>query len=117
MHIDLDESLLPWDLTLTIGKVTHVTKPVSLEDIGVLMAAMADKQQTTQGLLEAVGRLFVTKPAKIATWQPAVILGVAKAVCDYFAKQMAKNSQAIAATVDAAMASASETSGSSTPQS
>lgn len=126
MELDTDQivdSVLPWDLRIRIAGASYPTRPLLLADVAALQAAL---ESTKHGdLVDAVVSLLSPGGADAMTagsWRLEKVIAAVAGILGYWKRQVQKNSPAIVAKVQAAMAdpqaepqAASSTSGSSTP--
>jgi chromosome segregation and condensation protein ScpB len=112
MEIDIDSiigGLLEWDLKISINGLLKSTKPLTLGDLALLLEAMKNPQRAD--LIGAICRIFEGSETEIRKWvegwRMEKMLAVVTAVVKYFKDKSGKNSPAIAAQVEAAMAKAS----------
>lgn len=103
MNIDLSknlEAVAPWKLTLTWEGAEHRTRRPTIGLIGRIQTMGGMKLAEVQ---ELVKDIFVGR-VDFSNWAPEALFGALNSYMAYFNRESTKNSEAIAASVDAAMA-------------
>jgi hypothetical protein len=103
MNVDLSKNLnavAPWNLSITWDQAEYVTRRPSVGLIGRIQTMKGMKLPEMVGLVKEI----FTAPPELTEWPPEALFGALNAYMGYFNQESVKNSQAIAASVDAAMA-------------
>jgi hypothetical protein len=107
MQLDLDkiidEQLLPWEFSITVGGATYATRPLVVADVGTLQQLVANSDKAVDRLASAVAGLFVAPGPDASTWRMEALLGVIQAVLAYWQSSAEKNSRSLSAIVGAEM--------------
>lgn len=107
MQLDLDkiidEQLLPWDFSITVGGASYATRPLVVADVGTLQQLVANADMSLDRLGMAVAGLFVSPGPDVSPWRMEALLGVIQAVLAYWQSSAEKNSRSLSAIVGAEM--------------
>lgn len=118
MDIDIDAyvaKFLPWDLSVTVNKTSHATRPLTLMDMVAFQIDRKDPKGVDK-LRDAVAGIFVTRPADIDKWSEAVLLIVMKKVLEFYKDHTKKNLALAGVQMGAEIESASPSGAPSPPQ-